>query len=203
MAKKVSLKATTAIDLGLSVVEREVVNSVRDALLSEKENIAREIAAMQAAAKDGTASKTFSDLYRAAAVAEILGFEKGDAGIVKAQALMAEGVKREEKQQLAILAAGNRLARRLIAAGLASATPKKARKPKAPKAPKEPKNSAVRETPTLANATDWAAFYTGIESLLQNAQRKNADALAKCPKAASCMEDLLETLSYHAKKANK
>lgn len=203
MAKRVSLKATTAIDLGLSAVEREVVDSVRVALASERENIAREVAAMVAASKDGKASKTYSDLYRAAVVAEILQFPAGDAGIVKAQELMAEGVKRDEKQQLAILAAGNRLTRRLQAAGLASATPRKPRNKKDGKGGKSGKGGAVRETPTLTNATEWAAFFTGVESLLQNAQRKNADALAKCPKAASCMEDLMETLAYHSKKANK
>ena len=197
-------KTATAIDLALSAIEREVVDSVRAAIGSERTNMAREVAAMQAAAKDGTASKTYSDLYRAAVVAEILGYEAGDAGIVAAQALMKEGVKRTETEQLAILAAGNRLKRRLQAAGLASATPKKARGAKTPNAGKgKPKASPVRETPALENATEWAAFFTGIESMLQNVQRKNAEALKRNPKAASCLEDLFETLAHHAKKVNR
>lgn len=205
MAKRITLKAQTAIDLGLSAIEREVVDSVRTAIGTERANIAREVAAMQAAAKDGKASKTYSDLYRAATVAEILEFPAGDAGIAKAQELMAEGVKRSEKEQLAILAAGNRLTRRLQAAGLISATPKKPRKNKGEGKGKggEGKNSPVRETPTLETPTEWAAFFTSIESALQNVQRKNADALKRNPKAASCLEDLFETLAHHAKKTNR
>ena len=196
MAKNVSLKATTAIDLGLSAIEREVVNSARDALASEKEKMAREIAAMVSASKDGKASKTFSDLYRAAVVAEILGFAAGDAGLAKARELMAEGVKRDEKQQLAILAAGNRLSRRLIAAGLATANPRKPRNKN-----EKPKNGPVIETPTLATPAAWMNFFGDVQRMLENVQRKNDKSLDA--KAKACLEDLAKTIAYHAMKSAK
>lgn len=192
MAKRVTLKTETAIDLGLSAIEREVVDSARAGIVAEKTGLKRDVAAFLLASKDGQASKTFSDLFRAATVAGLLGYPEGDAGLIKAQALMKEGVERSKEEQLAILAAGNRLSRRLRAAGLETATPRKPRTEK-------PKNGKVLETPTLATPTDWAAFLTTLDSLLANTRRKNSKSMDA--KAKDWMEDVIEAIQYHVKKS--
>lgn len=199
MAKRISLaRPATAIDLGLSLLEREVVDSARDALASEKERMAREVAAMIAASKDGQACKTFSEWYTVAVVAELLGMSRDDAGLKAARDLMAEGATRDKTQQNAIFAARNRLKRRLQAAGLESATPRRPRQPKGGKKDGA-KGGAVRETPKLATPRDWVNFFVDVKSLLENVQRVNDKSMDA--KAKACMEDLMETLTYHAKKA--
>ena len=185
--------ATQLPDLKLSDIEREVVTAAREGFRSERAGMARDIAALQAAAKDGKACKTFADLYKAATVAELLGFEDGDWGIIRAGCLMERGAKRTDEQKAAILAANARLSRRVKAAGLEAADKRGAKrivqgKTKAPKAAPAPAKGEAPKAPTqtvmiapkgmtppsLMTEADWIEHLHGLAAYLRVAQKKNA-----------------------------
>lgn len=195
-----SQKSAAATALNLSTIERAVVSAARTGFASERGAMAADIAALQAAAKDGKACKTYADLYKAAVVAEILAYEADDVGLIRAQGLMAKGAKRDETEKAAIFAAANRLSRRIRAAGLeaANAAGKKRgtkagltiTKGKAPKAqaataaaPVTEKPAAppvmqprVTRAPILANESEWVDHLAGLAAYLRAAQSKNAKA---------------------------
>jgi hypothetical protein len=187
--------SAAASALKLSDIEREVIAAAREGFRSERAGMARDIAALQAAAKDGKACKTFADLYKAATVAELLGFEDNDLGVIRAQGLMQRGAKRDAGQKAAILAANARLSRRVKAAGLEAADKRGAKrilqgKTKAPKAAPAPAKGegakAPTQTvmiapkgmtpPTLVTEADWVDHLHGLAAYLRTAQKKNAKA---------------------------
>jgi len=181
-----------ATALKLSDIERAVVTAARAGFAGERDAMAKDVAALQAAAKDGKACKTYADLYKAAVVAEILGLEDSDLGLIRAQGIMARGAKRTADQKAAILAAANRLSRRIKAAGLEAADARGAKrivqgKTKAPKgkatapaqAGKAPTQTVLlapkgMTPPTLANEAEWFDHLHGLAAYLRAAQRKNA-----------------------------
>lgn len=195
-----SQKSAAATALNLSPIERAVVTAARTGFASERGAMAADIAALQAAAKDGKACKTYADLYKAAVVAEILAYEADDVGLIRAQGLMAKGAKRDATEQGAILAANARLSRRVKAAGLEAAnaagkkrgtkagltiTKGKAPKEKGATAPaaatEKPAAPPVMQprafrAPILATESDWTDHLVGLAAYLRAAQSKNAKA---------------------------
>ena len=194
--------------LNLSAIELEVANSARESFLNEMAGMARDCAALVAASKDGQASKTFADIFKAAIVAAKLGYPEGDAGLVKARALFERGAKRTKEQAQAIFAANARLSRRLIAAGLASADRRgakrviKAPEPVTPEAQGVTENPKTLRAPTLANADEWATFLSGTAAFLRTTQKKNAKGLDHL--ARDCATEILAAIAkYEQRRAAK
>jgi hypothetical protein len=194
--------------LKLSAIELEVANSARDSFVNELAGMARDCAALVAASKDGKASKTFADIFKAAIVAAKLDYPAGEAGLVKARALFERGAKRTKEQAQAILAANARLSRRLIVAGLKSADARGAKRvikapaPVAPVAQGVTENPKTLRAPALANADEWATFLTGTAAFLRVTQKKNAKGLDHM--ARDCATEILAAIAkYEQRRAAK
>ena len=197
--------------LKLSAIELEVANSARDSFMNELAGMARDCAALVAASKDGKASKTYADIFKAAIVAAKLDYPAGELGLLKARALFERGVKRTKEQAQAILAANARLSRRLIAAGLKSADARGAKRgakvpatpaTPAPKAQGVTENPKTLRSPLLANADEWATFLTGTAAFLRATQKKNAKGLDHL--ARDCAAEILAAIAkYEQRRAAK
>lgn len=176
----------------LSAVELELVASAREGYRGEAAGVARDIAAIRAAAADGKACKTMQALFQAAIVAEVLGFEAGDIGLIRARALFERGTERTEAQDKAMNVARKRWSRRLIDAGIGAADNRgkprgtKGRKDNAPasskgEAPKAPTQTVMiapkgMTPPSLMTEADWIDHLHGLAAYLRTAQKKNAKA---------------------------
>jgi hypothetical protein len=178
--------------LKLSAIESEIVAAAREGFRGEAAGMTRDIAAIRAAAADGKACKTMQALYQSAVVAEILGFEACNIGLIRAQALFERGTKRTEEQDKAMNAARKRWSRRLVEAGIGAADNRgkprgakghkgNAQEGKAPEAPKAPTQTVMiapkgMTPPTLVTEADWVDHLHGLAAYLRTAQKKNAKA---------------------------
>lgn len=187
--------ATKGATLHLNAAERAVAETARAGMVADTATMANDVAALQAAAKDGKACKTYAALFKAGVIAAILNLPEGDEGLCLAIATMSKGAKRTPHAQAAILAAANRLSRRVKAAGLEAANPsgkKRGAKGKptagkpaaaapaaAPAAPIKadaPPVMAPRtvRAPIIVSEHEWAAHISDLAAYLRTCQKKNA-----------------------------